>query len=120
MDNQAYLIKVKRLEALLRQLTDKGKLNAKQQAELDRLSDQIADYEELHYPFEVNSLTEMIELRMYQRKLKQKDLAHILGTTPSRISEILKGKKGLTLELARRMYQKLNIDANLILGEKEG
>ena len=119
MDNQAYLIKAKRLETLLRQLTDKGKLNAKQQAELDLLSDKIAAYEELHYPFKVNSLTEMIELRMYQRKLKQKDLAHILGTTPSRISEILKGKKGLTLELARRMYQKLNIDADLILGESD-
>ena len=38
----------------------------------------------------------MIELRMYQLKLKQKDFAHILGTSPSRISEILKGKKGLT------------------------
>jgi len=57
----------------------------------------------------------MIELRMYQRKLKQKDLAKILGTTPSRISEILNGKRGLTLELARGMYLKLNIDAELIL-----
>jgi len=57
----------------------------------------------------------MIELRMYQRKLKQKDLAKILGTTPSRISEILYGKRGLTLELARGMYLKLNIDAELIL-----
>ena len=57
----------------------------------------------------------MIELRMYQRKLKQKDVAKILGTTPSRISEILNGKRGLTMELAKSLYKNLNIDAELIL-----
>jgi len=57
----------------------------------------------------------MIELRMYQRKLKQKDVAKILGTTPSRISEILNGKRGLTMDLAKGLYKNLNIDAEIIL-----
>ena len=59
----------------------------------------------------------MIELRMFQRKLKQKDLARILGTTPSRISEILNGKRDLTMDLARELYKKLNVDPELILSE---
>jgi len=115
MTKKEYNSKIKRLEVLLEGLTVKGKLTKKLQTELDELSDQIANYEETQFPFEPSNLKEMIELRMYQRKLKQKDLAKILGTTPSRISEILSGKRGLTMELAKGMYQKLNIDAELIL-----
>ncbi len=104
-----------RMEELLTVLTDKGKLTKRQQQELDQVSEQIAQYEEEHYPFKPETLIEMIELRMYQRKLKQKDLAKILGTTPSRISELLNGKRDLTIDLARGLYQKLKIDPNLIL-----
>lgn len=115
MTNVEYKSKSKRLEHLLKLFTEKGELSKKDQAELDRLSDAIAAYEEEHFAFEPNSLVEMIELRMYQRKLKQKDVAEILGTSPSRISEILSGKRGLTIDLARGLYTKLNIDPRLIL-----
>jgi len=110
-----YNLKIKRLAFLLEQLTQKGKLSQKMLKELDIISDEIAGYEENQFPFKPSNLNEMIELRMYQRKLKQKDLATILGTSPSRISEILNGKRGLTLELAKGLYKKLNIDADIIL-----
>ena len=115
MNSSDYKIKLKRFEKLLKQLTLKGKLSNNENDELDQLSDQIQEYEEKHYSFKAESLIEMIELRMYQRKLKQKDLAKILGTTPSRISEVLNGKRTLTLDLAKSLYKKLNIDAELIL-----
>lgn len=106
-----------RMEELLAVLTDKGKLGKKQQLELDRISEAISSYEEEHYSFRPETLIEMIELRMFQRKLKQKDLAKLLGTTPSRISEILNGKRDLTMDLARELYKKLNVDPKLILNE---
>jgi len=115
MTKKDYNVKTKRLEELLGQLTTKGKLSVKLQSELDMISEEIADYEETNFPFEATNLKEMIELRMYQRKLKQKDVAKILGTTPSRISEILNGKRGLTMEMARGLHKSLNIDAELIL-----
>lgn len=115
MNSAEYKLKSKQLENLLKLLTVNGKLNKKHQGELDKLSDAIASYEEEHFAFEPNNLIEMIELRMYQRKLKQKDVAEILGTTPSRVSEILNGKRGLTLDLAKGLYHKLNIDPTLIL-----
>ena len=117
MTSTEYKKQTKRMEELLKLLTDKGTLNLKLQTELDQISDNIADYEEEKFPFKVESLNEMIELRMYQRKLKQKDIAQILGTTPSRISEILNGKRGLTIELAKGLYNKLNIDPKLILSD---
>lgn len=104
-----------RMEILLKKLTESGKLTTKEEAELDAISDEIANYEEINFPFKPESLKEMIELRMYQRKLKQKDLAVILGTTPSRISELLSGKCPLTIDLAKSLHQKLNIDSDLIL-----
>ncbi len=115
MKHKEYKEKTKRLEELLKQFTISGSLDEKSQKELDKLSDEIQEYEEKHYPFKAESLNEMIELRMYQRKLKQKDLAQILGTTPSRISEILNGKRNLTMKLAKSLHRKLNIDAELIL-----
>ena len=117
MTSTEYKQQTKRMEELLKLLTEKGSLDLKLQTELDQISDEIADYEEENFPFKVETLNEMIELRMYQRKLKQKDIAQILGTTPSRISEILNGKRGLTLELAKGLYNKLNIDPNLILSD---
>lgn len=106
-----------RMEELLKIFTEKGELPEDLSNELDVISEEIAQYEEVNYPFEVESLKEMIELRMYQRKLKQKDLAQILGTTPSRISEILNGKRPLNFELAKGLYSKLNIDPRLIFSD---
>lgn len=117
MNKKEYLTASKRMEELISVLTLKGKLNKRLQQELDEISDSIADYEESNYPFKPENLKEMIELRMYQRKLKQKDVARLLGTTPSRVSEILNGKRQLTLELAKGLYKKLNIDAEMILNE---
>ena len=115
MNNSEYKLKSKRLENLLKLLTEKGKLSKKHERELDNLSEEIALFEEENFAFEPSNLIEMIELRMYQRKLKQKDVAKILGTTPSRVSEILNGKRGLTIDLAKGLYTKLNIDPTLIL-----
>jgi HTH-type transcriptional regulator/antitoxin HigA len=117
MNKKEYITATKRMEELIKILTEKGRLSKRQQSELNLISEHIADYEELNYPFKPENLKEMIELRMYQRKLKQKDVAKLLGTTPSRISEILNGKRQLTLELAKGLYRKLNIDAEMILNE---
>jgi HTH-type transcriptional regulator / antitoxin HigA len=61
------------------------------------------------------TLQEMIELKMYQLKLKQKDLASLLEISPTRLSEVLSGKRKVNLDLAKRLYQRLQIDAEFIL-----
>ena len=117
MNNHQYKKANERMEYLLSLITRNGELSKKDQNELDELSEMVAEYEEANFPFQPETLIEMIELRMFQRKLKQKDLAHILGTTPSRISEILNGKRDITMDLARGLYQKLNVDPKLILSK---
>ena len=83
--------------------------------ELNKLSDLVVDYEEKHMPVNVPGLIDVIKLRMFEMGLKQKDLASLLGTTTSRISEYLGGKRELTLQMAKAVHKKLNIDADIIL-----
>lgn len=83
--------------------------------ELQKVSEIVEAYELDHYPIGTPSLKEVIELRMFEMKLKQKDLAQILGTSTSRISEYLNGKRDITMDIARALYKKLNIDSDIIL-----
>lgn len=115
MTNQQYKHHLEQMEGLLQMLTKKGKLTKQQQLQLDEVSDCVQEYEEKYHAFKPDNLVEMIELRMYQRKLKQKDLAELLETSPSRISEFMNGKRKLTMEMAKALYQKLNIDPEFIL-----
>ncbi|MCF8243663.1 MAG: helix-turn-helix domain-containing protein [Saprospiraceae bacterium] len=86
--------------------------------ELQRLS-QLAEVWEDSLPImplkQPENLPEMIELKMYQLKLKQKDLSELLGIAPSRLSEVLAGKRKINLDLAKRLHERLNIDAGFIL-----
>ena len=84
--------------------------------ELDMLVDLIEEYEDIHYPIGKPSLIDIIKLRMYEMGLSQKAIAALLGISEPRMSEIMHGKTEPSLSLARTMSQKLNIDANVVLG----
>ena len=66
-------------------------------------------------PSQPQTLAGMIELKMFERKLKQKDLAELLEVEAPRVSELLRGKRRLSLEMARQLYKKLGISAEFIL-----
>jgi len=83
--------------------------------ELIEVSDLIEAYEEIHHPIGLPSLIETIELRMFEMKLKKKDLASLLNTNASRISDYLSGKREITLKVAKALHKKLNIDSDIIL-----
>ena len=101
------------------ELIDKVKdIDDKNNADLQNFleaSDVVEAYEELHYEIWVPSLIDVIRLRMEELKIKNKDLAKLLGTTPSRVSEYLNGKREITLNVARELHTKLNIDSDIIL-----
>ena len=104
-----------RIEELLKIVNDKTSEDNPNLQELISLSDLVENYENEHYPIGTPSLKDVIELRMFERKLKQKNLAELLDTKPARISEYLNGKRDITMEIARALYKKLNIDSDIIL-----
>lgn len=73
-------------------------------------------YEQSIYTIPPPSTIEgMIELRMYERKLKQKDLAKLLGTGEAKLSQILTGKRKPDVSFLKAAYQKLKIDPGFLL-----
>jgi HTH-type transcriptional regulator/antitoxin HigA len=68
-------------------------------ADISRLEAQarlIAAYEDRKWPRRPASVAELIRHLMDQHGLTRADMAPILGT-PSRVSEVLRGKKGLSI-----------------------
>ncbi|WP_136465424.1 helix-turn-helix domain-containing protein [Flagellimonas onchidii] len=104
-----------RLEELLKEVDNNTPEDSPLSIELIEVSDIIEQYEEIHFPMGLPTLQEMIELRMFEMGLKRKDLAALLNTSASRISDYLNGKREITLKVAKALHQKLNIDSDIIL-----
>ena len=104
-----------RIEELLLLVDDNTPKEDANLQELVALSDLVENYETVYYPIGTPSLKDVIELRMFENKLKQKDLALLLETSASRISEYLNGKRDITIDIARALHKKLNIDSDIIL-----
>ena len=60
-----------------------------------------------------NDITE--ELKLYENKLKQKDLARLLHTTDTKLSEIMHNKRKPSVSFLKAMHEVLGIDGNLLL-----
>ena len=84
--------------------------------ELELLAALIEIYEEKHAPIPPPDPIEAIRFRMEQENLRPQDLVPLLGSR-SRVSEVLNGKRTLTLTMIRRLHQSLGIPADILLGE---
>ncbi|WP_345263122.1 helix-turn-helix domain-containing protein [Nibrella viscosa] len=113
--NEEYQLATKAIEELLSKGFDR--LSDAETAELQRLSLLVEKYEDVHYPMPVEpeTLPDMIRLRMFQEKLKQKEVARLLGITETRLSEVLSGKRKVNMDLAKRLHENLRIRAEFIL-----
>jgi HTH-type transcriptional regulator / antitoxin HigA len=86
-------------------------------ADIARLQAQarlIAAYEGAKWPRRAPSTAEMIRYLMDQHGLTRADLVPILGT-PSRVSEVLRGKKGLSMTMVQRLRARFGVPAELLL-----
>ena len=111
------------VEALITEATAKGMLEPEMDNEYTRqiaeLSKQMALYEDEYMNImplrEKTPLIKCIEDYFYARNMKQKDGAKLLGINESVFSQILSGKRRITMPLAKRLHSKLGIDSDLIL-----
>jgi|GEM_PF-480937 len=90
---------------------------AANRAEIDRLGDAVEMYESAagHVPPGPETLRGILEVEMFKRRLRQNALADLLEIPAPRLSEIMQGKKRLSIEVARKLYTKLHIPADVIL-----
>jgi HTH-type transcriptional regulator/antitoxin HigA len=84
--------------------------------ELEVLAVLVEIYEDAEFPMSVPSPIAAIKFRMEQLDLSQSDLVPVLGSRP-KVSEILNGKRPLTLKMIRALHEHLNIPAALLIKE---
>lgn len=88
--------------------------NSDEENQLDVLALLIESYEEKQYPIDLPSPVEAIKFRMDQQKLSQKDLIPFIGSA-SKVSEILSGKRQLSLNMIRKLSAGLGISAEVLI-----
>ena len=72
--------------------------------------------EEKQFPIDKPDPLAAIRFRMEQQGLAPRDLVPLLGSR-SRVSEVLSGRRGLSLKMIRALVAGLRIPAELLLGE---
>lgn len=78
----------------------------------------VGDYDRRHATLWPIDPIEAITFRMDQQRLTKKDLEPFIGS-PSRVSEVLAGKRNLTLSMIRRLQSGLGIPARSLVGDDE-
>lgn len=110
-----------RIEAFLQKTIVEGGFDAltpEEGTELAQLSELAEAYEDSIplMPIKVpQTIAEMIEFKMYEKKMKQRDMARLLEVPETRLSEVLRGKRRVSMDLAKTLRSKLKIDADFIL-----
>lgn len=90
------------------------KAGSKDSDELEILSILIKEYENEHFQIPKPNPLEAIKFRLEQMNMSEAQLSEILGYR-SRKSEILSGKRKLNLDMIRKLTEKLQIPAAVLI-----
>jgi HTH-type transcriptional regulator / antitoxin HigA len=82
--------------------------------ELEVLSALVELYEQKQFPINLPNPIEAIRFRMEQAGLTARDLIPLLGSR-AKVSEVLSGKRSLTLQMIRALHEHLGIPAEVLL-----
>lgn len=86
-------------------------------ADLARMTAQarlIEAYERTRWPRRMSSLPELLTYLMEQHGLTRADLVPLLGTA-SRVSEVMNGKRELSMSMIRKLHERFHISADLLI-----
>jgi len=87
--------------------------------EIGRVGCMLADYESTYMTFKYlkfkSPLAISIEKELTSRSLKQREAAEMLNIKESTFSQIIRGKRPVSMQMAKRLYKVFNIDPKLIL-----
>jgi HTH-type transcriptional regulator / antitoxin HigA len=82
--------------------------------ELDVLADLVELYEARHVPMGYPTVLEALRFRMEQAGLSPRDLIPFIGSR-AKVSEVLSGKRPLSMQMARALHANLGIPADVLL-----
>lgn len=108
-----------RIYSLINSYAEPIESNSQEGEELELLALLVEKYEREFYIFEAPSPLEAIRFRMEQMNLKQGDIAPLFGGK-TRVSEVLNGKRPLSLRMITLLHEYLGIPLeSLVNSDKE-
>jgi HTH-type transcriptional regulator / antitoxin HigA len=109
-----YNATMKKIDALMKK--GENKLTNKEAQELRTLALAAQAYEKSIYTIPApETLEGLIELKMYERRLKQKELATLLGIGEPKLSQIMSKKRRPDVAFLKAAHKLLGIDGNVLL-----
>jgi HTH-type transcriptional regulator / antitoxin HigA len=81
---------------------------------LDVLATLIDAYESERFPMDPPDPIDAIRFRMEQQGLSRKDLEGLIGTR-TRVAEVLNRRRGLSINMIRRLHERLGISAEVLI-----
>jgi HTH-type transcriptional regulator / antitoxin HigA len=102
------------LERIYRLINSEVQEGSDEEAELEVLSLLVKEYERVHYHIEPPHPLEAIKFRVEQLGMKESELNKLLGSR-SRKSDILNGRRKLSLSMIRTLHEKLRIPAETLI-----
>ncbi len=76
----------------------------------------IQDYEQAHYPIADPDPIDALLFRMEQEGIDRRGLCDLLGTSTGRVSEVLSGRRPLSISMIRTLHRKLGISGDILIG----
>ena len=74
-------------------------------------------YERAQWPRTAPGLPVLLSYLMDQHNLSRADLVPLLGTA-SRVTEVLNGKRDLSMTMVRRLRERFNVSADLLVSQR--
>lgn len=108
-----YRMALERIAALMGVDFKKG---SEQENEFELLRLVVGDYEAKHAKHVSASPIEAITFRLKQQGLSKKDLVPYIGSL-SRVSDVLAGRRQLTVAMMRRLHKGLGVPAAALIGD---
>src|SRR5690606_22988290 len=109
-----YNATMKKIDALMKKR--ENNLTTKEAEELRTLAIAAQAYEKSIYTIPApKTLEGLIELKMYERRLKQNELARLLGIGEPKLSQIMSRKRKPDVAFLKAAHKRLGIDGNILL-----
>ncbi|TLY59274.1 MAG: XRE family transcriptional regulator, partial [Gammaproteobacteria bacterium] len=84
------------------------------QARMSAQARLVEAYERTRWPRRAPTLPDLLTYLMDQHRLSRADLVPLLGTA-SRVSEVLNGKRELSMSMVRKLRERFQISADLLI-----
>lgn len=116
-----YIEIMNKIEFFIQKATQNGGVDNLPKEEFDALNDlslMANAYEKnarTHFLNQPTTISDALKIKMMHLRLKQKDMAQLLGIAESRLSEVLSGKRKVNMDLAKKLNRILKMEAEFIL-----